>query len=74
MSAEAGVTAQENALAFEEDRVGPPAQPGFAAGIAEKPPHPAKGAGDGAIFVAGKNRHFGKPNYTLPPINPCSNF
>jgi len=37
---------QENALAFEENVLGPPAQPGFAARIAEKPPHPAKGADD----------------------------
>jgi hypothetical protein len=29
-----------------EERVGLSAQPGFAAGIAEKPPHPAKGAGE----------------------------
>jgi hypothetical protein len=36
----------ENALAFEECRVGATAQAAFAAGIAEKPPHPAKGAGE----------------------------
>src|SRR5271156_6420488 len=31
-------TFSKNALALEEHRFGPPAQPGFAAGIAEKPP------------------------------------
>ncbi len=79
--AEAGA-AQENALAFEETRVGPPAQPGFAAGIADKPPHPAKGAGDARCYGSGGRRHLSrKPNYmtweaiagkTLPQINPCS--
>src|SRR5205814_176718 len=31
---------QENALACERTGGGPPAQPGFAASVAEKPPHP----------------------------------
>jgi hypothetical protein len=34
-----------------------PAQPAFTASIAEEPAHPAKRAGDGAIFVAGEKRH-----------------
>jgi hypothetical protein len=42
----AGNSLHENALEFERGRGGPLAQPGFAARIAEKPPHPAKGADD----------------------------
>jgi hypothetical protein len=48
---------QENDLAFEETGVGPPAQPGFAAGIAEKPPHPAKGARNAGCCEIRKRRH-----------------
>jgi len=42
-------------LAFDEDGIRQPAQPAFTAGIAKKPAHPAKRAGDGTIFVAGWN-------------------
>jgi hypothetical protein len=48
-------TPRSGYLAFDEDGVREPAQPAFTAGIAKKPTHPAKRAGDGAIFVAGKN-------------------
>src|ERR1700722_4682907 len=57
---------QENDLAFEEAGVGPPAQPGFAAGIAEKPPHPAKGAGNAGCCEIRKRRHsLEKPWFAL---------
>jgi hypothetical protein len=57
---------QENALAFEETGVGPPAQPGFAAGIAEKPPHPAKGAGGAGCCEIRERRHsLRKPCFAL---------
>jgi hypothetical protein len=53
---------QENALACEETGVGAPAQPGFTAGIAEKPPHPAKGAGNAGCCDIRERRHsLGKP-------------
>jgi hypothetical protein len=58
-----GRCSQENALAFEENRLESPAQPGFAAGIAEKPPHPAKGAGDTGSYEIEQRRHsLGNPN------------
>ena len=73
MMQEAGCS-QQNALAKERTREGRRAQPAFATGVAEKPAHPAKGACDAAIFVAGEKRHWGRFNYTLPRINPYSNF
>src|SRR5579859_850158 len=48
---------QENALACEGTGIGPPAQPGFAAGIAEKPPHPAEGAGNAGCRDIRERRH-----------------
>jgi hypothetical protein len=57
---------QENDLAFEETGIGPPAQPGFAAGIAEKPPHPAKRAGNTGCCEIRRRRHSLK--------KPCSHY
>jgi hypothetical protein len=72
---------QENALAFQENVIGLPAQPGFAARIAEKPPHPAKGADDPGRYGIGERRQsnliiwlMNVSGKTLPWLNPCSSF
>src|ERR1700761_6456312 len=56
----------EDRLACEEIGVGPLAQPGFAAGIAEKPTHPAKSAGDAGCCDLRERRHsLGNPCFAL---------